>query len=91
MRPIDLETLRRSGRISATALRHGKSMIKPGAKLEDIARACEQVIFDMGGKPAFPAQLSRNQIAAHYCSPPDRKSTRLNSSHSSVSRMPSSA
>jgi methionyl aminopeptidase len=70
MRPIDLETLRRSGRISATALRHGKSMIKPGAKLEDIARACEQVIFDMGGKPAFPAQLSRNHIAAHYCSPP---------------------
>ena len=27
----------------------------------------------------------------HLCTDPDRKSTRLNSSHSSVSRMPSSA
>ena len=70
MRPVDLETLRRAGRISATALAHGKVMIKPGARLEDIARACEQVILDMGGKPAFPAQLSRNHIAAHYCSAP---------------------
>lgn len=70
MKPIDLDKLRQSGRISATALRHGKSLIKPGARIEDIQRACEQVIHDMGGKPAFPAQMSRNHIAAHYCSPP---------------------
>ncbi len=71
MKPPDLEKLRRSGLISATAREHGKKMIRPGARLEDIARAVEQVIHDMGGKPAFPAQLSRNHIAAHYCSPPD--------------------
>lgn len=70
MKPIDLDKLRRSGRISATALRHGRAMIAPGARIEDIARACEQVILDLGGKPAFPTQLSRNHIAAHYCSPP---------------------
>ena len=34
--------------------------------------------------------LSKKQIAG-LCSVADRKSTRLNSSHSSVSRMPSSA
>jgi methionyl aminopeptidase len=68
---IDLDKLRRSGRISATALRHGRSLVKPGAKIADIALAIEQVIHDLGGKPAFPAQLSRNHIAAHYCSPPD--------------------
>lgn len=71
MKPPDLEKLRRSGFISATAREHGRKMIKPGAKLADIAREVEQVIHDMGGKPAFPAQLSRNHIAAHYCSPPD--------------------
>lgn len=71
MRPVDLDLLRRSGKISATALRHGRAMIAPGARIEAIARACEQVIQDLGGKPAFPAQLSRNHIAAHYCSPPD--------------------
>jgi len=77
MRPIDLDALRKSGRISAAALRHGKSLIKPGARIEDIQRACEQVIFDMGGKPAFPAQMSRNHIAAHYCSPPGDPTTLL--------------
>jgi methionyl aminopeptidase len=75
MKGPDLEKLRRSGFISATAREHGKKLIKPGARIEAIAREVEQVIFDMGGKPAFPAQLSRNHIAAHYCSPPDDPTT----------------
>jgi methionyl aminopeptidase len=75
MKAIDLEKLRRSGFISATAREHGKKMIKPGVRIEAIAREVEQIIHDMGGKPAFPAQLSRNNIAAHYCSPPDDPTT----------------
>jgi methionyl aminopeptidase len=75
MKGPDLEKLRRSGFISATAREHGKKLIKPGARIEAIAREVEQVIYDMGGKPAFPAQLSRNHIAAHYCSPPDDPTT----------------
>lgn len=70
MKPPDLDKLRESGRISATAREHGKSLIKPGASLRAIAEEVEEMIFDMGGKPAFPAQLSRNHIAAHYCSSP---------------------
>ena len=71
MKAPELDKLRRSGFISATAREHGKKLIKPGARIGDIAREVEKVILDMGGKPAFPAQLSRNHIAAHYCSPPD--------------------
>ena len=71
MKPPDLEKLRRSGHISATAREAGREMIRPGARIRDIAEAVEKIIYDMGGKPAFPAQLSRNHIAAHYCSPPD--------------------
>ena len=71
MKPIDLDKLRLSGRISATAREHGRSMIREGRKLREIAEEVEAVILDMGGKPAFPAQLSRNEIAAHYCSSPD--------------------
>ncbi|MGK0263226.1 MAG: methionine aminopeptidase, partial [Planctomycetota bacterium] len=52
---IDLEKLRKSGRISATALAHGRTMIQPGAKLEDIQLAVEAKIREMGGEPAFPA------------------------------------
>jgi methionyl aminopeptidase len=70
VQPPDLEKLRRSGRISATARQEGKKLIKPGARLEEIAVAVETMIRDLGGEPAFPAQLSRNNIAAHYCSPP---------------------
>lgn len=70
MKAPDLEKLRKSGKISATAREHGRSLIKPGAKLREIAEEVETMIFDLGGKPAFPAQLSRNHIAAHYCSSP---------------------
>jgi methionyl aminopeptidase len=67
---VDLDKLRLSGRISATARETCKKLIRPGVKLESIALEAETIIRDMGGKPAFPAQLSRNNIAAHYCSPP---------------------
>ncbi|MDO8348916.1 MAG: type II methionyl aminopeptidase [Planctomycetota bacterium] len=72
---IELDKLRLSGRISATALAHGRKMIVPGARLEDIQREVERVIREMGGEPAFPAQMSRNHIAAHYCSPPGDTTT----------------
>jgi methionyl aminopeptidase len=72
---LDLDKLRQSGRISATALAHGRKMIVPGAKLEDIQRAVEAKIRELGGAPAFPAQTSRNHIAAHYCSPPNDGTT----------------
>ncbi|MCR9248147.1 MAG: type II methionyl aminopeptidase [bacterium] len=72
---IDLEKLRESGRISATALAHGRKMIEPGTRIEEIQRAVEAKIREMGGEPAFPAQISRNHIAAHYCSPPDDPTT----------------
>ncbi|MFK7741268.1 MAG: type II methionyl aminopeptidase [Planctomycetota bacterium] len=67
---IDLEKLRKSGRISATALAHGRAMLTPGTRIEDVQNAVEAKIREMGGEPAFPAQASRNHIAAHYCSPP---------------------
>ncbi len=33
--------------------------------------AVEREIERLGGHPAFPAQTSRNALAAHYCPPPD--------------------
>lgn len=72
---LDLDKLRKSGRISAIALDHGRRMIAPGARLEDIQQAVEAKIRELGGSPAFPAQMSRNHIAAHYCSPPGDPTT----------------
>jgi methionyl aminopeptidase len=72
---LELDKLRASGRISATALAHGRTMIAPGARIEDIQRAVEAKIRELGGGLAFPAQISRNHIAAHYCSPPGDPTT----------------
>jgi methionyl aminopeptidase len=71
VKPSDLDMLRRSGQITATARETCKKMIKAGTRLEDIACEAERIIREMGGGLAFPAQLSRNNIAAHYCSPID--------------------
>jgi methionyl aminopeptidase len=72
---LDLDKLRESGRISARALAHGRAMIAPGARIEDVQRAVEGRIRELGGSPAVPAQVSRNHIAAHYCSPPGDPTT----------------
>jgi methionyl aminopeptidase len=72
---LELDKLRQSGRISATALAHGRKLIVPGARLEDIQQEVERKIRELGGEPAFPAQASRNHIAAHYCSPPGDPTT----------------
>lgn len=71
--PEDLEKIRKAGRIAAEALEYGKSLIKPGAKLLDVSEAVEKKIGELGGKPAFPAQISMDSIAAHYCADPDDK------------------
>jgi len=62
-----LQKYKKSGFISATALRYGANLIKPGVKLVDVCDAVEEKIRKLGGEPAFPAQVSRNDIAAHYC------------------------
>lgn len=66
----DLNKFRAAAKITAKARDFGLKLIEPGAKLIDVAQAVEDEIRRLGGKPAFPAQISMNHIAAHYCSPP---------------------
>jgi methionyl aminopeptidase len=69
----DLESIRKAGNIAAEALEYGKSLIKPGASLLEVSELIEKKIEELGGKPAFPAQISMDSIAAHYCAEPDDK------------------
>ncbi len=62
-----LKKYKESGIISAKALAHGAKLIKVGARLLDVCDAVEAKIKELGGEPSFPAQTSRNEIAAHYC------------------------
>ncbi len=68
---MDDETLQKylqAGKIAAEALQFGKSLIKPEAKVINILDKVENKITELGGQPAFPAQISLNEFAAHSCS-----------------------
>ena len=72
MRPTteELDRWRQAGAISARARDLGLNLAVPGAKRRDVAEAIEQYIRQEGAEPAFPANLSRNQEAAHYTPSP---------------------
>jgi methionyl aminopeptidase len=62
----DMDELKLVGRISAEALLYAKTLVKPGAKLIDIAEKVEEYVTEKGCGFAFPINLSANQEAAHY-------------------------
>lgn len=68
--PESRDAFRLAGRIACSARDLGLSMIAPGVLLREVVEAVEQFIREHGGGPAFPAQTSRNAIAAHYCPSP---------------------
>jgi methionyl aminopeptidase len=47
-------------------LEYAKTLVKPNAKILDIAESIEKKIFEIGAKPAFPVNIGINEIAAHY-------------------------
>lgn len=66
----DLAKWMRAGAVAADALRHGRSLCIPGARVLDVAAAVEQRIRDAGLGFAFPCTLSLNAVAAHVTAPP---------------------
>jgi len=70
MSALDYDKFRQAGRIAAKVREHGKTLIKPGVRLAEVVESCEAMIRDHGAENAFPAQISKNHIAAHYCPPP---------------------
>jgi methionyl aminopeptidase len=63
----DIEKWRKAGRITAQALEYGKSLIVKGASMKDVCEKVDAKIIELGAKPAFPAQISLDHVAAHYC------------------------
>ncbi len=61
-----IENYRKAGHIAKKTIEYTKSIIKPGLNLLEIAEKIEKKIIELGGKPAFPCNLSINEIAAHY-------------------------
>ena len=73
MEENDITNYIKAGKISADALEYGKGLIKKGNSLLDATEKIEKKIFELGGKPAFPVQISCNETAAHFCPEEDDK------------------
>src|SRR3989338_1432743 len=60
-----MEDLIKSGQITKKVREFGVELIKEGVKYIDVVEKVEAKIIELGGKPAFPADLSVNHLAAH--------------------------
>jgi len=67
----EIDNYRKAGSIAREVKHYTKSIIKPGIPLIEIAEKIENKIKELGGKPAFPLNLSINEIAAHYTPSPN--------------------
>lgn len=63
---METEKTIEAGRIASEVAKYAKDIIKPGMPLLEIAEKIEAKIKELGGEPAFPVNLSINEIAAHY-------------------------
>ncbi len=63
---LDKQKIIQAGKISKQAKEYAREIIKKGVPLLEIAEKVEGKIFELGGKLAFPINLSINEIAAHY-------------------------
>jgi methionyl aminopeptidase len=69
--PDVLAMLREAGRVAARARELGARLVVPGASLREVCETVENEIRRQGAGLAFPAQTSRNHVAAHYCPSPE--------------------
>ncbi len=56
----------KAGEIAGEAREFGKTLIKPGVSHKEVTEKIETKIIELGGGIAFPAQMSLNDVAAHY-------------------------
>lgn len=63
---MDKEKIILAGKIAKEVREWIRPQIKKGDLLLDIAEKIESKIIELGGKPAFPTNLSINEQAAHY-------------------------
>jgi methionyl aminopeptidase len=63
---MNKEKIIKAGEIAKQIKIYARAIVKKDAPLIEIAEKIEAKIISLGGKPAFPCNLSINNIAAHY-------------------------
>ena len=65
-----LAKFRRAGTILRETREEMKNYVREGMPIIEICEKAENLILKKGAKPAFPCNVSINEVAAHYTSPP---------------------
>lgn len=71
---MDKPKIIQAGKIAKQVSDYARKIIKRGMPLLEIAEKIEDKTKELGGTPAFPVNLSINEIAAHYTPSHDDKS-----------------
>ena len=66
MDPEILEYYLEAGRIASSVREQTLNIVEEGGRLLDTAEYAEELTRQMGGKVAFPCNISINEIASHY-------------------------
>jgi methionyl aminopeptidase len=69
------EKYRKAGKIAAEVRELMRRWVKENMPIIDVCEKAEASIREKGGRPAFPCNVSINELAAHYTSPPNDKRT----------------
>lgn len=69
-----IEKFRQSGKILRETREEMKRFVHEGMPVIEVCEKAEELIRNKGGKPAFPCNVSINEVAAHYTSPPTDES-----------------
>ncbi len=69
-----IEMYKKSGEIVSKIRSMAVDHVKADMKILDLVEYVEDNIIEMGGKPAFPCNVSINEVTAHYTSPPGDES-----------------
>jgi len=70
---MDTKKILEAGKIASEVRKYARTVIKKNIPLLEIAEKIEAKIEELGGKPAFPVNLSINNISAHYTPSHDDK------------------
>ena len=76
----ELDKYVKAGRIVARVLSKVEKMVEDGMLVLELCEEIEEEIWKLGGKPAFPCNVSQGYVAAHYTPAHDDK-TRINGSN----------
>ena len=66
----NLKNFALSGKILRETREEMRRFVKENMPVIDVCEKVEGLIRSKGGKPAFPCNVSINEVAAHYTSPP---------------------